>query len=164
LILWTLLVLLPVWMIFGAADDGSQTSRDLVSQDAAGPPGDFPSWRKAFDERIVEIFACDHANDGYRYEPTCRGRSGCTINALTPLHRGEVVRHQSSDMPAGSVVELQIHEQHWLVDDWATVASAPLSAGHDAVTRAPYSGWYRLRVTVPGVDATARWYCATVKR
>jgi LSD1 subclass zinc finger protein len=163
LILWTALLLLPLWFIFGAAGGGSEILSDLGSIDAAGPPVHLPSWRGEMAQRVVEIFACDQPNDGYRDQPTCaRGR--CTIDTLVPLRHGEVVRHQSSDMPSGSVVDLQMHEQQWLDDAWVTVASAPFSAGHDALTRAPYSGWYRMRVTVPGEDHTVRWYCTTVKR
>jgi hypothetical protein len=66
-------------------------------------------------------------------------------------------------LPTGSLVELQMHDQQFLDDVWLTVASAPLSAGHDAVTRVPYAGWYRLRVSVAGGDRGRHWYCATTK-
>jgi hypothetical protein len=125
-------------------------------------PFQLPSWRAQLHERIVDIVTCNEPNTGYQYKPTCY-RGHCTIDDLVPLRHGEVVRHQSSDMPAGSFVELQVHEQQWLDDDWVTVTSAPFSAGHDALTRAPISGWYRLRVTLPDEDRATRWYCVTVK-
>lgn len=164
LVLWTALLLLPLWFILDAAGrGGSELQSDVGSFDAAGPPYQLPSWHASMTGRIVEIFACDRPNDGYQDKPTCR-RGRCTINTLVPLRHDEVVRHQSSDMPAGSVIELQMHDQQWLDDVWVTVASAPFSAGHDALTRAPYSGWYRMRVTVPGEDQALRWYCTTLKR
>jgi LSD1 subclass zinc finger protein len=156
-------VLVALWFIFGAGAGPSTTYASLAYDHAAGPPTELPVWRDELKSRSVDMFSCTRAAEGYEHRQTCdRGR--CVINDLVPLRHGEDVRHQSPNLPDGSVVELQMHDQSFLTDDWATVASAPLSADHPAVTHVPYSGWYRIRITIPGVDHEAPWYCATVKR
>jgi LSD1 subclass zinc finger protein len=160
--LWTAFLLVPIWFIFGAVSDNTEKYASLAYEHAAQPPTELPAWRDELKGRSVDLFKCDHAGDGYQYSPTCAGGS-CAIHVLVPLRHGEVIHHQSSNLPNGSIVELQMHDEQWLDDGWLTVARAPLSAGQDAATRVPYSGWYRLRVTVPGGDHASRWYCATVK-
>ena len=161
--LWTVFLLLPIWFIFGAVAGSNTLFADLAYEHPTNPPTELPSWRDEVSKaRSVDLFACAGPDDGFKYKPSCdRGR--CAIYVLVPLRHDEVVRHHAPDLPAGSVADLQMHDERWLDDGWLTVASAPLSPDRDAMTRAPYSGWYRLRVTVPGEDRAYHRYCATVK-
>jgi hypothetical protein len=147
--LWTMCVLLPLWFIFGAA---------------AGSTSRFPAWGDQMkgSSRVVDLFTCTDPDQGFRYKPDCDG-GRCAFYILVPLRHDEVVRHHAPDLPTGSVADLQMNDEQWLDEAWLTIASAPLSPDHDAVTRAPYSGWYRLRVTVPGEDRAYHRYCVTVK-
>lgn len=160
--LWTVFLLVPIWFICGAISDRSAEFPDLAYQHPTNPPTELPAWGDAVEARGVDLFSCAEPTDGYDYKPVCEhGR--CAIYVLVPLRHGEVVRHHAPDLPAGSVAELQMHEQSWLDESWLTVASAPLSAAHDALTRVPYAGWYRLRVTVASADGADHRYCATVR-
>lgn len=161
-VLWTVFLLLPLWFIFGAAAGGS-SSYALPYEHADGPPVDLPPWSKdVAGGRSIEIFKCESADQGFQYKPKCaRGR--CAIYVLIALRHGEVVRH-AAEVPDGSKIDLQIHDRTWLDDRWLTVDSAPISDGHEATTRTPYSGWYRFRLTVPGNDTSPHHYCATVNR
>jgi LSD1 subclass zinc finger protein len=150
-VLWTAVLLVPMWFIMGAAAGKS-------SDRAPGEPG---SWQKAMEFRY-ETSDCNEATDGIALEPVCSGEA-CTFSETVALRRGEVVRHVSRDLPAGSVVDLQMHDQTWFGDRWKTVASSPVSAGHPGATEVPYSGWYKVRVTVPQPVKKAYAYCGTVK-
>jgi len=163
-ILWTVFLLVPIWFIFGAVRDNSEKYPDLAYEHAEGPPIELPSWRDEVTKgRSVDLFTCDQATDGFRYKPVCTHGQRCAIYVLVALRHGEVIRHRTQDLPSGSVVDLEMHDEQWLDDGWLTVASAPLSPDHEAITRVPYSGWYRIRITVPGVDHAYHSYCATVK-
>lgn len=159
-IAWSL-AFLALWFIFGGVASNSEEFPDLSYEHAANPPTDLPAWHDEVSHgRVVDLFKCD-GDDGYQYMPSCaNGR--CAIYVLVALRHDEVIRHHSTDLPAGSVIDLQMHDQSWLSDGWLTVASAPVSAGTDAITRVPYSGWYRFRVTVP--KRAPYTYCTTLQR
>ena len=161
--LWTGLLLVPIWFIFGAVSGSHEKYATLAYEHPEKPPTELPVWRDEVAQgRSVDVFACDKPEDGFKYKPVCdRGR--CAILVLVALRHGEVVRHHAGAVPSGTIAELQMHDEQWLGDGWLTVASAPLSPDHDAVTAVPYSGWYRLRVTLPGEDHAWHQYCATVK-
>jgi len=162
--LWTCLLLAPIWFIFGAVASNSEKYPDLAYEHPEKPPVELPAWAEEVAKgRSVDLFACDKPEDGFKYKPTCDGQR-CAILVLVALRHGEVVHHHSAAVPSGTTVELQMHDQQWLGDGWLTVASAPLSPDHDAEAKVPYSGWYRLRVTLPGEDHAWHPYCATVKR
>lgn len=147
-VLWTAVLLVPMWFIIGAAAGKSKE-------------GQLRSWQDAMGYR-TETADCNEATDGIELEPTCRG-DRCSFLWPIALRHGEVVRHVSRDLPAGSVVELQMHDETWFGDGWSTVASSPVSAGHPGATDVPYSGWYNLRVTVPQPVKKTYRYCVSVK-
>ncbi|HEY6037230.1 MAG TPA: hypothetical protein VIV58_23280, partial [Kofleriaceae bacterium] len=163
--LWTGLLLLPIWFIFGAVSGSHEQYATLAYEHPEKPPTELPVWRdEVAQARSVDLFACDKPEHGFKYKPVCeRGR--CAILVLVALRHGEVVRHHSGAVPSGTIAELQMHDEQWLGDGWLTVASAPLSPDQDALTAVPYSGWYRLRVALPGPGEDRAWhqYCATVK-
>ncbi|HEY0252471.1 MAG TPA: hypothetical protein VGC41_13140 [Kofleriaceae bacterium] len=158
-VLWTVLMVLPLWFIFGAVKDTAEQFEDISYAHPEKPPTDLPAWHTQVDARNLD-FRCSEPTDGFRQTPTC-DRSGCGIYQLVALRHGDVVRHRA-DVPHGSTAELQMHVQGTLDDKWQTIDSAPVSTGHDAMTRVPYSGWYRLHIVVP--DDTPFQYCATTRR
>jgi len=160
--LLTCLLLAPIWFIFGAVQPTTETNADLAYDHPEKPPIDLPAWGEELGRaRGIDEFACDKPEQGFEYKPACDDRR-CAIYELVALRHGEVVDHHSDDVPNGTIVELQMHDEQFLGNDWLTVASAPLSPGHDAETKAPYSGWYRMRITVP--DRASHQLCVRIKR
>jgi hypothetical protein len=162
LVLVSLLLVLPLWLIFGAVSDPDNYS-SLAEANVAGPPRDLPRWRVEVKTRPIAALDCDgDLSVGYSYRTQCRGES-CAFYRLAPLRADEVVTHVSSNLPSGSEVQLQMHEQTFYGEEWVTVARAPISSDQIGKTRVPYSGWYRFRVTVPSTSRQWWTYCATLR-
>jgi hypothetical protein len=158
-VLWTLVLVVPLWFIMGAAAGSDLSSASSAYLHASRPPGVLPRWSDELNARFIGT--CQEDTDDVPATAVC-GDGRCALYEIVPLRHGEVVTYRSSDLPAGSMVNLEMHDQSLAFDRWSTVVSEPLSAGHPATTKAPYSGWYRIRITVPDPARTKYRYCTKV--
>ncbi len=145
------LVLSPGLLIIGASD----ALPSVQAYDPSGKPGTLPSWSKAVAAQLpcTGNMALFHP----RTERDHCDATSCTLHALVAARGGQTVVVASDDVPEGTEAWVEAHEVTFLDSRWKTTAHGKLHAGHRLTWKAPLSGWYRVRATVPDPSPGRSW-------